>query len=169
MIVASGIPFSIVENPFFLSYTHSLRPMFDAPSWFELVHYTLKSEAARVQLINIAQMKDRTAITLICDGWEDAAGRSIYATVAVASNTPPIVLNLTDMSGKRATADAIIKLLHTDLKRMGLEPKDISAICTDNPTTMAAVRRRWEQAYPSCIVSPKFEFYFKEYITYKTQ
>ena len=49
----------------------------------------LKSEAARVQLVNTKETKTRIGLTLLCDGWEDAAGRSIYATVAAEVAKPP--------------------------------------------------------------------------------
>ena len=105
-----------------------------------------------MRLINMDEMKERTGMTLLCDGWEDAAGRSIYATVLAEVGQPPIVIGLTDMSGERATAKKIVEVVTMNLEKMGVDPKKISAFCTDNPSVMVAVRRQWEQAHPMSIV-----------------
>lgn len=74
-VIHANIPFTTVENDFFKSFLHSLRPMYTPPSSsrFELAHYTLKSEAARVMVINMEDLDNRKGLTLLCDGWEGVA------------------------------------------------------------------------------------------------
>ena len=92
-----------------------MRPKYGAPSRFELVQHILKSEAARVQLSSMEEMKAREGLTSLYDGWEDAAVRSIHVTVAAEVGKPPIVLGLTNTTGQRATASAIIELYVANL------------------------------------------------------
>ena len=68
----------------------------------------VKTEAVRLQLSSMEKTKTREGLTLLCDGWEDAAVRSIYATVVAEVGKPFIVLGLTNTTGQRATASAII-------------------------------------------------------------
>lgn len=126
--------------------------MYELPSRYVLSRSLLDSEAARVQLEDEASLQGRQNLTLLCDGWDDAAGRSIYATLAVEVQRPPILLGLTDMTGQRANTFAILKVNEDNLASMNVNPLQIAGLCTDNPTTMVAMRREWEKKYPKTIV-----------------
>ena len=57
------------------------------------------------------------------------------------------------MTGQRATAEEIVKIMKTNLQKMNVEPTKITALCTDNPTTMQAACRTWAKEFPGCTVS----------------
>ena len=87
------------------------------------------------------------------DGWEDAAGRSLYGVVAAQVNEPPVILGLTNLTGKRATAETVVDVCKENAQQMGLELKNFSAVCTDNPSTMILARKKMEEEAPRLIVS----------------
>lgn len=151
--IHANLSFNAVENPYFLEFLNALRPMYKAPSRFVLSTSILDAEASRVMLKNMEDLKDRKFLTLLVDGWEDVAGRSLYGTVVAEPGKQPVVLGLTDLTGKRATADAIVDVCNENRQKMGIEPRQIAALCTDNPSTMISARRKWETMYPWVIVS----------------
>ena len=117
-----------------------------------LTRRILEAEAARIQLIDEEAMKSRTRLTMLCDGWEDAAGRSIYATVVIEVGSIPVVLGLADLAGQRADTGRMVQVNEENLTGLGIDPKQIAGMCTDSPTTMVAARREWEKKYPHTIV-----------------
>lgn len=130
-----------------------MRPMYKPPSRYVLRHTILDAESARIQILEEEGLKTRQYMTLLCDGWDDAAGRSVYATLAVEVKKPPIILGLEDMTGQRTNANAILEVNEKNLKHMGVDVLQIAGLCTDNPSTMLAMRREWEHKYPKTIVS----------------
>ena len=151
--IHAGVPFSAVENKYFLAFLFFLRPMYKPPSRYVLSNKVLGSEAARIQLAEIDSLKNQKSMTLLVDGWEDAAGRSIYGVVAAEVKKAPIILGLSELTGKRATADAVVNVCEENLAKMNINFDHIAAICTDNPTTMISARRKLINLNPALIVS----------------
>ena len=89
--------------------------MYKAPSRYVLSGTTLDAEAARVELLEIGMLKSRMNMTLLVDGWEDIAQRSLYGTVVAEVRESPVVLGLSDLTGKRATADAIVAVCEENI------------------------------------------------------
>ena len=127
--------------------------MYQVPSRYVLSGSILSSEAARIELIEIERLQKRKGLTLLVDGWEDIAKRSLYGTVITEVGQHPVVLGLTDLTGKRANADNIRKVCQDDLKKMCIDPRQLAGMCTDNPTVMRKVRKDWELLYTWIIVS----------------
>ena len=100
-------------------------------------------------------LKEWKFLTLLVDGWEDAAGRSLYGTIVAEVRKHPVVLGLSDLTGKRVTADAIVNACLENCQKMGINAHQLSAMCMDNPTTMISARRKWEDKYPWIIVCIK--------------
>ncbi|THH03924.1 hypothetical protein EW145_g5898 [Phellinidium pouzarii] len=88
----------------------------------------------------------------LADGWEDAAGRSIYGVVAAEVKKDPVVLGLSDLTGQRATAGAVVTVCNENMAKMDLKARQSAALCTDNPTTMITARRLWVETYTWMIV-----------------
>lgn len=149
----ANIPFNVVENEFLIAFLYALRPMYTCPSRFVLTHTILDAESARIQIIEESALKSRNNLTMLCDGWDDAAGRSVYATVVVEVRRPPVLLGLTDMTGQRTNAGAVLEVNEKNLSSMGIDSLQIAGLCTDNPSAMIAMRRMWEQKYPRTVVS----------------
>jgi hypothetical protein len=88
-------------------------------------------------------LEGRRNLTYLLDGWEDRSRRSIYGSVIAEVGEHPVVLGLKDLTGHRATADKLVEVSDEVLKRKSVSPACILAVCTDNPTTMQAFRRKW--------------------------
>lgn len=99
------------------------------------------------------RLEGRQGLTLLVDGWEDIARRSLYGTVLTEVGKHPVVLGLTDLTGKRASADTVFKVCDDSLRKMCVTAKQISALCTDNPSVMIKLRREWEKHFQWVIVS----------------
>ena len=70
----------------------------------------MDGEAARVQIEEVDQAKQRKRLTLLIDGWEDKLKRSLSGTVASEVNQYPVVLGLEDMTGHRGSAEKILEV-----------------------------------------------------------
>lgn len=127
--------------------------MYKVPSRFVLSGTVLSAECARVDLLEMERLQNRQSMTLLVDGWEDIAKRSLYGAVLTETGKHPVVLGLTDLTGKRATAEAVVDVCNTSLKKMCVDPKQLAALCTDNPTVMIKARRDYEIQFPWIIVS----------------
>jgi hypothetical protein len=147
------VSFSTVENPYFLAFINSARPAYKVPSRKVIATTVLSSEAARVKLEQMEDLQDMSGLTLLVDGWEDQSGRSIYGVMAAKAGQHSIMLGMSDLTGKRATADEIISVVQENMTKMDVDFKKFAAICTDNPTVMAAVRRKIEETDPVILVS----------------
>jgi len=91
-------------------------------------------------------------LTTMIDGWDDKVGRSIYGSLISAIKERPIILGLADLTGERSTANKIMEISDESLKKKDVKPENITAVVTDNPTTMKAVRRKWTEKYPWVLV-----------------
>ena len=131
----------------------AIRPMYKVPSRYVLSGTILSSEAARIAIFEMERLQERKFLTLLVDGWEDIARRSLYGTVLTEVDHHPVVLGLTDLTGKRANAETIVGLCIEDLKAMFVDPSQVAALCTDNPSVMKKTRKDWEILFPWVIVS----------------
>jgi len=86
------------------------------------------------------------------DGWEDVQRRSVYISMLAEVSRFPVVLGLEELTGRHAMADNIVELSNRALIKKSVDPKFIIAVCTDNPTTMQAFRRKWTQQHTWIIV-----------------
>jgi len=91
-------------------------------------------------------------LTYIVDGWEDLQQWSIYGSMISEVSQFPVVLGLEELTGKRATANQLVELSDRALLKKEVKPEFLVAVCTDNPTTMRAFRRKWSDIYPWLLV-----------------
>jgi hypothetical protein len=130
-----------------------------------LSHSILDSEAARVQLEEMAYMKDRKRLTLLIDGWEDILKRSLYGSVAAQVGQYPSVLSLTDMTAQRASAENVFNAAKDALTVMGLgDGRNFIAATTDNPTVMQSFRRKFKAEFFWVLVTRQTHRFFCELI-----
>ena len=114
--------------------------------------YLLPAEEARVTLIEEQRLKMMKYLTTMVDGWDDCVKRSIYGSLVTAPKERPVILGLADLTGERSTANKIVEISDEALKKKNVEPENVTAIVTDNPTMMKAVRRKWTEKYPWVLV-----------------
>ena len=78
----------------------ALRPMYQVPSRYVLSGTVLSAECASINLQLMEQLHTRRGMTLLVDGWEDAAKRSLYGVVLAETGKHPVVLGLTELTGQ---------------------------------------------------------------------
>lgn len=153
-IIHANIPFRVGDGEYFREFIDVIRPSYKVPSRYVLSHHLLDGEAVRVQQEEIDRLKERKCLTLLLDGWEDILKRSLYGSVAVEVNHPPVVLALQDMTGQRATSDNLITVSQKAMDQMEVgDGKNFIAVTTDNPTVMQAYRRKFQEQYPWILIS----------------
>jgi hypothetical protein len=103
----------------------------------------LPTEEARVFNEDIKHLEGRNNLTYLLDGWEDSQRRSVYGSLVAEVSQFPIVLGLEELSGVHATADHLVQVSNCALTKKSVKASSILAVCTDNPTTMQAFRRKW--------------------------
>jgi hypothetical protein len=113
----------------------------------------LPAEEARVFNEDIKCLEGRNNLTYLIDGWEDSQRRSVYASLVTEVSKFPIVLGLEELTGVRATADHLVQVSNRALTKKSVNASSILAVCTDNPTTMQAFRRKWTVEHSWIIVS----------------
>jgi hypothetical protein len=113
----------------------------------------LPAEEQRAIEEDIRHLKTRKNLTYLLDGWEDAMRRSVYGSLLAEVGEHPIILGLHELTGRQATADNLIEISVQALERKEVNPQMVIAVCTDNPTTMQAFRRKYSAKYPWVIVS----------------
>ncbi|EIN03308.1 hypothetical protein PUNSTDRAFT_31961, partial [Punctularia strigosozonata HHB-11173 SS5] len=116
----------------------------------------LPGEESRVLDSDIRRLATRKNLTYIIDGWEDRLGRSVYGSIVSEVGHHPVILGLEDMTGRRANADAMRDVSQVSLTKKSVDISQILCVCTDNPTTMRAFRRKWETAHPHLLTIPCF-------------
>ncbi|KIO32494.1 hypothetical protein M407DRAFT_66689 [Tulasnella calospora MUT 4182] len=117
----------------------------------------LPAEMARVRMLEQEKLKNQKFLTVMTDGWDDAQHRSVYGTVVVERGKYPTILGLENLTGKRGSAANIGAAVRKSMKEMAVDPKQIIAMVTDDPTVMGAVRRDMEKEYPWIITIACFE------------
>lgn len=152
-VIHANVSFNVVADTYFLEVISALRPMYKVPSRYVLSGTILSSESARIELLEMERLQNRKCLTLLVDGWEDKAKRSLYGTVLTEVGKHPVVLGLTDLTGQRASGDAIYNVCNDSLKKLCIDPMQVAALCTDNPSVMIKVRKLWELQYKWVIVS----------------
>ena len=149
----ANVPFSVTGNWFFLNWLDEIRPSYSPASRYVLSHSIMASEECRIQLEDIARLKDRKRLTFLIDGWEDKLKRSLYGAIAAEVQQFPVVLSLADLTGHRASSDKILEAAVQALQTMELEDgRNFVALTTDNPTVMQAFRKKFQNKYYWIIV-----------------
>ena len=113
----------------------------------------LNAELMRIYDEDLKRLGDQKNLTYLVDGWEDQQRQSIYGSMIAEVSQFPVVLGLEELTGKRATADQLVELSNHALLKKEVQPESLLAVCTDNPTTMRAFRRKWSNIYPWLLVS----------------
>ncbi|TFY74736.1 hypothetical protein EWM64_g9276 [Hericium alpestre] len=152
-LVFTNTPFSRPESPFFRKFTSVLRPTYPVPSRYMLIQKYLPGEEANVHLDDVKRLSSERDFTVLTDGWEDLLKRSVYGTLLAQVSEFPVVLGLKNLSGERNTADKILETVDDALTKKDVLASKVLAVCTDNPTTMRAFRRKFSEKYPWVITT----------------
>lgn len=126
-----------------MKWIHILWPSYTPATCYVLMERYLPAEEACVFKEDLACLEGRNNLTYLMDGWEDAQRRSIYGSMVAEVSQFPVVLGLKELTGVQGTADTLIEVANRALLKKSIKPTSIIAVCTDNPTTMQAFRKRW--------------------------
>ena len=135
-------------------FRYDLREYVSRNTCYVLTHSIKDAELCRVQIEEMAHLKERRRITFLIDGWEDKLKRSLYGSLAAKVNKYPVVLSLEDMTGCQGSATGLMEAAEQALKTMEVEDgENFIAITTNNPTVMQAFRRRFKEKFYWVLVS----------------
>ncbi|VDB95632.1 unnamed protein product [Peniophora sp. CBMAI 1063] len=141
-VVSANIPFTAVDNHYFIEFLAFIRPMYESPTRYVLSHSIFDTELANIFLSDRERLRNEKFLTFLIDGWEDALRRSLYGSLAARVGEFPTLLSLEDLTGGRATASGLLDVMKRALAHMDQESgENFIAVTTDNPTTMQAFRR----------------------------
>jgi len=116
----------------------------------------LPAEEAHAFEEDIKRLKGRNNLTYLMDGWEDLQRRSVYGSMLAEVSKFPVILGLEELTGVRATADHLVEVSNRAMAKKSVQTSSIIAVCTDNPMTMQAFRRKWTTEHSWIIVRVKF-------------
>lgn len=152
-VVSANLSFRSSENPFLDTFFDIVKPTYHPPSAAVMSKRLLDTEVGRAYADETAELKKAACLTLLFDGWEDKARRSLYGSVAAQVSKPPTVLALTELTGHRGNADKYVETLENATGSMGIQgATNIVALTTDNPTVMQSFRRKYVQLHYWIIV-----------------
>ncbi|KAJ7059921.1 ribonuclease H-like domain-containing protein [Mycena amicta] len=148
--VHSNTGFLQANSIFLADFTNEICPSFQIASHNVMSTLRLDSEHSRVhlELVDALQAMKRSG-TFIYDGWEDELCRSLYGSAVGRVGEPTIIMGLQDVTGKRGSADKLLKGAETAMTEMGIEDAScLLAVVTDNPNVMKAFRNNFVRRYP---------------------
>jgi len=165
--IRGNIPFSAADNPFFWKWVQLLQPSYGPASCYTLMEQLLPGEEAKAFAADVKRLEGRSYLTYLMDGWDDSRRHSIYSCMIAEVAKFPVVLEVEELTGIRATANNLCDVGTKALEKKSVNLKSIIAVCTDNPTLMVAFCRKWMNKYPWILVSKQPWITFSGLILYK--
>ncbi|GET67050.1 ribonuclease H-like domain-containing protein [Rhizophagus irregularis DAOM 181602=DAOM 197198] len=124
--ICCGIPFSIIENPFFIEFLHEMRPGYEPPTSELLSGRLLNQETARINDKIKEIIKNSENLTLALDGWTNPNGVSVYNYVILTPDREQYLYALHDYSGDHHTGDFLAAKLRILSKKLALKKEIVT-------------------------------------------
>ena len=134
-----GIPFRVINNPFFVNALKILNPNYNIPSREVLSGRLLDKEVAKVNKNIDKIIRSTSNITIGLDGWTTPDGKSIWCFVLLTSTRQEYLYKLGDFSNQSHTAEFLANQIEIVIDR--INSKKILAIVSDNGANVASARR----------------------------
>ncbi|GET50620.1 ribonuclease H-like domain-containing protein [Rhizophagus irregularis DAOM 181602=DAOM 197198] len=147
--VMCNIPFSTINNPWFIDMIKALEPGYDPPSRRVLNGTLLEAELSRVNARVNNELEKESNFTIALDGWTDPRGNSLWAFILLTPSRKEYLLQLEDLSKNSHTAEYLSKVINDIICKVGISK--IVAIVSDNAANVAGARRIITNKYPSII------------------
>lgn len=138
LVVMEGLPFRMVDSPWFLDFVQSLRPNYwpVGSSW--LASGLMLKEQARAK----QALQERTLapenLTVSVDGWTDQAKHSVYACTLSFPDGTTALFDAVDLSEETHSGKNLAEHVVKWIQAIGRER--VAALCTDNAANMVLMR-----------------------------
>ncbi|CAB4473899.1 unnamed protein product [Rhizophagus irregularis] len=137
--IMCGIPFRVINNPFFINALKILNPNYIAPSRKTLSGRLLDNEVAKVNNKIDEVLEFTNNLTIGLDGWTAPDGSSIWNFIVLTSTREEYLYELGNYSNQSHTAEFLANQIESVINRIG--SKKIIAIVSDNGANVASARR----------------------------
>ncbi|CAJ0751389.1 358_t:CDS:2, partial [Entrophospora sp. SA101] len=111
--VGCGIPFNVINNPFFKELLHELRPNYSPPTRQTLSGNLLSKEIARVNSRIDKELEVGENLTLALDGWSSPGSFSIYNFIILTPQKNQYLYCLRDYSSSHHTGQFLAAEIKT--------------------------------------------------------
>ena len=91
-----------------------------------------------------------TGVTIACDGWTDAVGRSIIVVIALGGDAP-VLVDVIDAELEKKSASWIAALLCKSIQGVGSEK--VIQVCMDNASANRSAAREVTSKYPRIVTT----------------
>ncbi|GBC53617.1 ribonuclease H-like domain-containing protein [Rhizophagus irregularis DAOM 181602=DAOM 197198] len=147
--VCCGIPFSVIQNPFFIEFLNEIRPGYEPPTDELLSGRLLSEETSRINKKVDVIIKNSSNLTLALDGWTSPTGTSIYNYIILTPDREQYLYALHDYSSDHHTGEFLANGIADVIEKIG--PKKITALVTDNAANCVKAREIISSQYPNII------------------
>jgi hypothetical protein len=146
-IFAAGVPFTFVENPYFINFIQHIRPSFKLPNRRKLASDLLDKVFDEVKEESDKEILSAQNLCMVSDGWSNINQESVQNFIVCTPK--PFFFDATYSGEESHTAVWIASEI---IKQMEIiDIKKFSAVITDTASVMKAAWRIIEQKYPNII------------------
>ncbi len=134
-----GIPFHVVENPFFVDLLRILCPGYYPPGRNTLSGNMLNAEISHITTEINLKINGEKYLTLGLDGWTSPRGQSLYAFVLITKDRKEYLYSVQNLSNHSHTGNFLAEKIIEIIKDVGAER--FAGIVSDNASTMVMAKR----------------------------
>ncbi|GBC25662.2 ribonuclease H-like domain-containing protein [Rhizophagus irregularis DAOM 181602=DAOM 197198] len=145
LFVCCGIPFHLVQHPFFVDFIKILCPAYSLPSRQQLSANMLNSEISHIQIKINGILENETCLTLGLDGWTSPVGQSFYAFIIFTKSGKEFIHSIQNLSKESHTSQYIAKKIIEVIESVGAEK--FSAVVSDNASSMVKAKKLVNEKY----------------------
>ncbi|CAB4440154.1 unnamed protein product [Rhizophagus irregularis] len=144
-----GIPWHIIENPFFIDALKQLNPAYDPPSREVFVNRHFETELTKINKKIHDELQHENNLTLVLDGWSSAKNRSLWNFIILTPECKEYMYCLSNFTDYSHTGDFLAGKIEDILNKVG--PEKFSAICSNNASNVKLARSIIVKKYPNII------------------
>ncbi|GBC07875.1 hypothetical protein RclHR1_07750002 [Rhizophagus clarus] len=144
---SAGIPFTAIENPYWLDFIQTILPAYNSPNRRNLANNLLDAEY-QVERQNLDKVLNNASnITLVSDGWSNIRRESVLNFILCLPK--PIFYDAKYTGSESHTAEYIYNEFKSIIEDIG--PSKFAGVLTDNASAMRSAWKLLNQDYPRLI------------------
>ncbi|GBC49441.2 ribonuclease H-like domain-containing protein [Rhizophagus irregularis DAOM 181602=DAOM 197198] len=140
-----GIPFHIIENPFFIDLLRTLCPGYNPPCRQTLTEDMLNAEISHVITEINLKLNNEKNLTLGVDGWTSTSGQSLYAFVIITGERKEYIHSVQNLSNYSHTGEFLANKIIEVIENVGVTK--FAGIVSDNASTMVMAKKLVNDRY----------------------